>query len=210
MITPEGFSLDLPVTDRPADHSGETVRDVIVPDATVRDVSLPDIASLVHAYSTILFRVAHSILRSPSEAEDVVQETFLRVVQTAQRKATLADIRDPRVWLIRITWNLALDRRRAIRADQMDDVFAATLIASSLAPDAALAEQRNLRLILTEIERLPAKERHVLLLSAMEELSTPEIAAILNRSESAVRSLLHRARTRLRDRIEARPAKGAR
>ena len=200
MITAEGICLDLPVTDRPAEHSGLAVSD---PSQT-----LPDITTLVQTYSSILFRVAHSVLRSRSEAEDVVQEVFLRVIQKVQRTASLADIREPRVWLIRIAWNLALDRRRAIRPDQMDDAFAQSLAASSLSPDAALAEQRTLTHVLSEIDRLPAKERHVLLLSAMDELSTPEIAAILNRSDSAVRSLLHRARTRLRDRIQPRPAKG--
>jgi RNA polymerase sigma-70 factor (ECF subfamily) len=55
---------------------------------------------------------------------------------------------------------------------------------------------------LREIERLPKAERHVLLLSAIEELGTAEIAGVLGRSESAVRALLSRARSRLRERLE--------
>jgi RNA polymerase sigma-70 factor (ECF subfamily) len=58
-----------------------------------------------------------------------------------------------------------------------------------------------MRLVLRELERLPKAERHVLLLSAVEELETAEMAEVLGRSESAVRALLSRARARLRDRL---------
>ena len=53
-----------------------------------------------------------------------------------------------------------------------------------------------------ELDRLPRAERQVLLLSAVEELGAPEMAAVVGRSESAVRALLFRARTRLRERLE--------
>jgi RNA polymerase sigma-70 factor (ECF subfamily) len=52
------------------------------------------------------------------------------------------------------------------------------------------------------MERLPRAEHHILLLSAIEDLSTTEIATVLGKSESAVRALLFRARTRLRQRLE--------
>jgi len=61
--------------------------------------------------------------------------------------------------------------------------------------------------VLREMERLPKAERHVLLLSAIEELGTAEIADILERSESAARALLFRARTRLRERLESQGGK---
>jgi RNA polymerase sigma-70 factor, ECF subfamily len=56
--------------------------------------------------------------------------------------------------------------------------------------------------VLRELERLPRGERHVMLLSVVEELGTAELAEVLGRSESAVRALLFRARTRLRERLE--------
>jgi RNA polymerase sigma-70 factor (ECF subfamily) len=59
-----------------------------------------------------------------------------------------------------------------------------------------------MRSVLRELERLPKAERHVLLLSVNEELGTAEMAGVLGRSESAVRALLFRARTRLRERLE--------
>jgi len=157
-----------------------------------------ELLSLVETYSALLFRLAHSILRSRTEAEDVVQEVFLRVLQN---RKTLPEIRDPRVWLIRIAWNLALDRRRRIRPDQMDELFAQSLVSRSLPADQALTESQQIRLVLRELERLPKNERHVLLLAALDELTTPEIAHLIGRSESATRALLFRARTRLRERL---------
>ena len=158
-----------------------------------------DITALVQAYSALLFRVAHSILRNRAESEDVVQDAFLRVLE---HKKEIPAIRDLRVWLVRITWNLAIDRRRRIRPDQLDEPFAESLVAHSIPADQALSDARQITATLREIERLPKPERHALLLSAIDELSITEIATILHRSESAVRALLFRARTRLRERLD--------
>ena len=159
-----------------------------------------DIAILVETYSRLLFRVAHSVLRSQAEAEDVVQDVFVRVIE---RRRSLPSIRDMRVWLVRIAWNLALDRRRRIRPVQMDVSFAESLAANTAPADEKLSEAERMKAVLREIERLPKSERHVLLLSAIEELGTAEMAKVVGRSESAVRALLFRARTRLRERLEA-------
>jgi RNA polymerase sigma-70 factor (ECF subfamily) len=144
-----------------------------------------DLPALVEAYSTLLFRVAYSVLRSRNEAEDVVQDAFVRVLE---HRRSLSDVRDMRVWMIRIAWNLAIDRRRRIRPEQLDEDFA--------------DEAQRINSVLMELERLPKAERHVLLLSAIEELGTAEMASVLRRSESAVRALLSRARARLRERLE--------
>ena len=158
-----------------------------------------DLATLVETYSSLLFRVVHSVVRSQSEAEDVVQDVFVRVLE---HRRSLADVREMRVWLIRIAWNLALDRRRRIRPEQFDEGFAEGLVAKNQPADDALNQAREMRSVLHEMERLPRAERHVLLLSAIEELGTAEMAEVLGRSESAVRALLFRARTRLRERLE--------
>lgn len=158
-----------------------------------------DLVAMVDAYSTLLFRVAYSVLRSRNEADDVVQDVFLRVLQ---HRHSLATVRDMRVWLIRIAWNLALDRKRRKRPEQLDDNFARSLVSGTLPADAAIEETQRFATVLREIERLPKAERHVLLLSALEELGTAEMASVLRRSESAVRALLSRARARLRERLE--------
>jgi RNA polymerase sigma-70 factor (ECF subfamily) len=158
-----------------------------------------DLTSMVETYSPLIFRVAHSVLRSRAEAEDVVQDVFVRVLQ---HRNALTGVREMRVWLVRIAWNLALDRRRRVRPEQFDEGFADGLVARDLPADEALEEARRMRTVLREMERLPKMERQVLLLSAVEELGTAEMAEVLGRSESAVRALMFRARTRLRERLE--------
>jgi RNA polymerase sigma-70 factor (ECF subfamily) len=158
-----------------------------------------DLAALVEDYGALLFRVAHSILRNRAEAEDVLQDTFVRVLQ---HRRSLPAVRDMRVWLVRIAWNLALDRRRRVRPEQMDGVFAASLGAVTVPADRALGESRQLAALLEAIERLPKVERQVLLLCAVEELSTAEVAKVVGKSESAVRALLYRARSRLRELVD--------
>src|ERR1700727_2405259 len=160
-----------------------------------------DLAELVETYSPVLFRVVHSVLRSRAEAEDVVQDVFVRVLEHWR---SLSAVRDMRVWLVRIAWNLAVDRRRRVRPEQMDESFVAGLVARSVPADRAVDEARRMKAVLGEMERLPKGERHVLLLAAVDELGTAEMAEVLGRSESAVRALLFRARTRLRERLEMR------
>jgi len=167
--------------------------------AAERVVEEPDLPALVRDYSGLLYRVALSLLRNRAEAEDVLQDVFLRVLQ---RKRELAAIVELRPWLVRIAWNLALDRRRRMRPEQMDEAFAAALIARDTPADDALAEAARIAHVLAAMERLPRREREALLLSAMDELSAAEIGAVLGKSESSVRSLLFRARAHLRERLK--------
>jgi RNA polymerase sigma-70 factor (ECF subfamily) len=155
------------------------------------DVTL---AALIGEYSATLYRVAFSVLRNASDAEDAVQEAFLRVLRHREQ---LDEIRDHRVWLIRIVWNVVLDRkRRAKSRPETDDVadLARVLPADGLsAEDRAAAAEHHAR-VLSCVDQLPDKERQVLVLSAFEELSSVEIAAVLDITESSVRSRLFRAR----------------
>lgn len=166
-----------------------------------------DLPALVQTHAATLFRVAHSLTRNRAEAEDVVQDTFLRVLQNRHK---LPAVRDLRPWLIRITWNIALDRRRRSTPDQADDLFLQTLVAPQTPTDRALADVQQAQAVLHAIDRLPKPERQALLLSAIDELSTAEIAQTMQKSESSVRALLFRARTRLRERLgtDARLSQG--
>lgn len=163
---------------------------------TQEDVS-EIITALVAEYSTTLYRVAYSVARNAAEAEDIVQETFLRVLR---HQSKLGEIRDARVWLVRIAWNLALDRKRRSKTrPETEDIadLARTLPANERrADDEVISSQEHAR-VLTLIDQLPAKEREALLLSAMEELSTAEIAAICATTESSIRSRIFRARREL-------------
>jgi RNA polymerase sigma-70 factor (ECF subfamily) len=163
---------------------------------------LAEISSLATEYSALLFQVAFSVLRHASDAEDVVQETFLRVLKHRKK---LAEIEDRRVWLVRIAWNLALDRKRRLRAtpvvEEAEEILSNRASEDSSA-EMALGAAQGCARILRLIDSLPRKEQEVLRLSAIEELGTPEIAAILKTTESSVRSCLFRARQRLRERLE--------
>jgi len=152
------------------------------------------LAALVDEYAGALYRVAYSVLRNPADAEDAVQEAFLRVLR---HRHSLGEVRDHRVWLIRIVWNIVLDRkRRAKTRPETDDVaeLARVLPSTGLSAEEAAAAAQHHAHVLACVERLPAKERQVLLLSAFDELSSVEIAAVLGITESSVRSRLFRAR----------------
>jgi RNA polymerase sigma-70 factor, ECF subfamily len=134
------------------------------------------------------------VLRNAEDSEDAVQEAFLRVLR---HRETLGEVRDHRVWLIRIVWNIVLDRkRRAKTRPETDDVteLVRVLPAGGLsAEERAAAAQHHAR-VLGLVETLPEKEREVLALSAFDELTSVEIAGVLGITESSVRSRLFRAR----------------
>ncbi len=152
------------------------------------------LTALVDQYAGTLYRVAFSVLRNPADAEDAVQEAFLRVLR---HRHNLDEVRDHRVWLIRIVWNIVLDRkRRAKTRPETDDVadLVRVLPSNGLSAEQLTAAAQHHSHVLACVEKLPAKERQVLLLSAFEELTSVEIASVLNITESSVRSRLFRAR----------------
>src|SRR5947199_10682407 len=82
------------------------------------------VAALVREHTGVLFRVAYSVVRNRAEAEEVVQEVFLKVLQ---KENALAGVVEIRAWLVRVAWNLAADRRRRAKTDQMEPGFAEAL-----------------------------------------------------------------------------------
>lgn len=157
------------------------------------------LAALVSQHSGTLYRVAYSVLRNAADAEDAVQEAFLRVLR---HRDTLHEVRDHRVWLIRIVWNVVLDRKRRQKTrPETDDVadLARILPMDGLSAEERAAAAQHHAHVLACVDKLPAKERQVLLLSAFEELSSVEIAAALDITESSVRSRLFRARNLMAD-----------
>jgi RNA polymerase sigma-70 factor, ECF subfamily len=168
--------------------------DTAVHDEACQHVQEEALAALVDQYAATLYRVAFSVLRNSSDAEDAVQEAFLRVLR---HRDTLGEIRDHRVWLIRIVWNVVLDRkRRAKTRPETDDVseLARVLPAAGLSAEQTAAAAQYHAQVLACVDQLPTKEREVLMLSAFEELSSVEISSVLGITESSVRSRLFRAR----------------
>jgi RNA polymerase sigma-70 factor, ECF subfamily len=158
--------------------------------------------ALVSQYASALYRVAYSVLRNAADAEDAVQEAFLRVLR---HRDTLDEVRDRRVWLIRIVWNIVLDRKRRTKTrpetDDVDELARVLPSAGLSAEQIAAAAQHHAR-VLACVDKLPAKERQVLMLSAFEELSSVEIAGVLGITESSVRSRLFRARNLMAEMLD--------
>ena len=152
------------------------------------------VAALVDEYAPTLYRVAFSVLRNTADAEDAVQEVFLRVLR---HRGSLHEVRDQRVWLVRIVWNIVLDRKhRAKTRPETDDISDLTRVlpAAGMSAEERTAAAQHHANVLRLVDHVPPKEREVLMLSAFEELTSVEIAAILGITESSVRSRLFRAR----------------
>src|ERR1039457_5233688 len=165
-----------------------------VHDETRQHAKEEALAALVEQYASTLYRVAFSVLHNAADAEDAVQEAFLRVLR---HRDTLEEVRDHRVWLIRIVWNIVLDRkRRAKTRPETDDVseLARVLPSTGLSAEELAAAAQYHAHVLACVDQLPAREREVMMLSAFEELSSVEIAAVRGITESSVRSRLFRAR----------------
>lgn len=159
----------------------------------------PSQDTLVAAHYGRLRRLCRLLLGDAQEAEDVVQEVFLKAHQTAWLG------RDPMEWggwLTRVAVNACRDRRRAggwmrlrFRASRLDEV---TLVAETPAPsDAAIGEDTRRR-IWAAFRELPPRQQEVFALRYIEERSTPDVAAALGLSPGSVKRHLYRAVRHLR------------
>jgi len=154
----------------------------------------------IRQHGRFLYRIAYSILRNHHDAEDAVQEGFVRALRN---RGKLKDVRNCRNWLARIVWRIALDRRKqpvATRTDGLGD--AVEQLQSKLAnTEEVLVGTEMTKLLDALIAALPEKLRGPLILTAVEELSPGDIAEILGINEAAARSRLFRARQMLRERL---------
>jgi RNA polymerase sigma-70 factor (ECF subfamily) len=149
----------------------------------------------------LLFTVAYEMLGSASDAEDVVQETWIRwdALGTAGR----SEVREPRAYLVRMVTRKALDRLRANarrREEYVGEWLPEPLLtAPDVAEDVELAESVSFAM-LTVLETLTPTERAVFVLREVFDVPYPEIAEAVDKSQAAVRQIAHRAR----EHVEAR------
>ena len=151
-------------------------------------------AALVHRQSRYVFRVAFAILRNPHDAEDVVQETFLRVY----RKAMWSEIREERAFLARTAWRLAVDRLPRKRSETC--VFEPHSMEPG--PEDAVLGAERIAVVHRLVDALPEELRQPLALSAVDEMSSREIGEIMGIAEGTVRTRLTRARQILKKKLE--------
>ncbi|MBM7807511.1 RNA polymerase sigma-70 factor (ECF subfamily) [Geodermatophilus bullaregiensis] len=144
------------------------------------------------AHRGLLFTVAYQMLGSAADADDVVQETWLRWAE-----ADRAAVRDPRAYLVRIVTRQALNRLRTMarrREDYVGEWLPEPLLTSpDVADDVELAESVSIAM-LTVLETLEPTERAVLVLHEVFDVPYDEIAEAVGRSNAAVRQIAHRAR----------------
>ncbi len=167
------------------------------------DAAADPVEALVRDHARVVYRIAYAVLRNHHDAEDATQETFLRVLR---HRRTLSDIRNPRAWLARIAWRVAVERRRVPVALSLD-VGAAAVVAAALRASGPSAEQLAASaqmgaLLEALIASLPEMLRAALVLSTVEEMTGAEVAAALEIPEASVRNRIHRARRLLREKLD--------
>jgi RNA polymerase sigma-70 factor (ECF subfamily) len=138
------------------------------------------------------------MLGSRGDAEDIVQEAYLRWHQADRQR-----ISNPEAWLVTATTRLALDRLRRLKTEReayTGPWLPQPIVADGLPPDRHLDLADDLSMaFLTLLERLAPDERAAFLLHDVFDVGYGEIASVLDRSETACRQVVHRARDRVRE-----------
>lgn len=136
-------------------------------------------------FGNAILRLAYSYLHNTEDSEDVLQETLIRYIRSAPR---FENDRHAKAWLMRVAANLSKNRIGSNKLRQTDELN-----------DELVAEEReDLSFVWQAVKELPPKQREVVHLFYQEGYSTAEIAGILCRNESTVRSDLKRGREALR------------
>jgi RNA polymerase sigma-70 factor (ECF subfamily) len=160
---------------------------------------------LVERHQRLVTGTVARMLGSNSDVEDIAQQVFVRVWKSAQRYVPRAKFT---TWLLKITRNLVFNElRRRSRQPQapfrVESADEERPIADehARAPDALLLEQELQRAVEAAIAQLPEAQRMAVVLRRYHELSYEQIAEVLDHSVPAVKSLLFRARTELRNHL---------
>lgn len=171
---------------------------------------------LMQRYNRRLFRIARGVLRNDAEAEDVVQEAYVRAF------TRLAEFRGDSsfgTWVSRIAYNEALGRLRLRRQRSMTDLSALDslkqadiipfpCITTATDPERTMAQREVQKLLENAIDDLPEDFRSVLIARAVEGLSIEDTAAVLGIKPQTVKTRLHRARKLLHDALDRHLAPG--
>jgi len=168
-----------------------------------------EFTALVQRQSRFVFRVAYAVLLNAHDAEDAVQETFLKLYRNRGWQHLLNE----RAFLARVAWRVAADlRSRSLRprsappSISLDDDATLPNLAENApspepGPEQSLLAANHHAIVHSMIDELPEDLRLPLVLSSFDELNSREIAAILSIPEGTVRTRLQRARQLLRQKL---------
>lgn len=169
-----------------------------------------EFARLVETYSGVVYRLAIKMLNNPQDAEDILQETFIKAYQHISGFDGRSSLS---TWLYRIATNEALMflRKRKLITFSIDEPLESSdeeqepiqIIDWCCLPEAELMSSEARAYLDQAIQELPHSLRVVFLLRDIEGLSTLETGEVLNLSETAVKTRLSRARMRLRELLTA-------
>ena len=151
---------------------------------------------IVLKYGERIYRTVRGMVGTHEDADDIVQETFLKAYKNIDSYKGEADIG---TWLTRIALNLTYSgsRRKKLSDNPIEDYM--EKISSDTALPEVAAEEKERRMIVEKgLKRLPEKQRAVFVLRMYEEMKFSEIAALMGTTESASRANFHQAMTKLK------------
>ena len=165
-------------------------------------------AEMAERHARFMFRVAYGLLRSVHDAEDAVQEALLKLY----RGDRWMRMEDERAFLARTVWNAGLDvvARRQKTTDQIDLAAERELVWDGRSPEQDALDGDDRALLRWLIDGLPEDLRLTLVLSAVEEMTSREVAAVMGIPEGTVRTRVMRAKAELKRRFEAMRVQGRR
>jgi len=198
----------MPVLSMPSARAPDRSEADLIQRAALREEAA--IREIIKQYNRRLYRLARSVVASNADAEDVLQEAYLRAFASLDRfrgESSLA------TWLSRITLNEAFARLRSqrrqkrtapsARAGDMADIIPFPVSLSGEDPERTMAQRQLLRLVEQAADDLPGPFRLVFVARIVEGLSVEETAEALGLPPATVKTRLHRARKLVRDRLEA-------
>lgn len=143
------------------------------------------------------YRIAYYLLDSQEDAEDAVQELYLKIFSGSKN---MMDVRNPVAYGTTILRNICIDRirrRNAVRAEEIQEY----IVSDTSGPDETFASSDVLKSLLQEMEKLPEKQSRALKMRAFEGLEYQEIAKRMRLSQVNVRVLISIARKQLKRRM---------
>lgn len=164
------------------------------------DAKDQEFEAAVREHARYIYRVVQAVLRNHHDAEDAVQETFLRYLR---QQGKWGKIRNHRAWLARTAWRVAIDRRRQFTPLSLEEAAeaVAALRAQGAGADKIAATAQMLALVERLISSLPKALREPLTLSSVQELTSAEIGEVLEIPEGSVRERISRARRVLAEKL---------